>query len=209
MNSIKQMNRKKLLALITVIILTASIFIALIPLASAAPALTGVTVNATNQIAGATSTYTINFTTTTIGTIGYYYFEFPTGFNVASASVAISGTAGTTTILGQIARFTVTSPVSVPANSTRTATISGVVNPGATSSNVIAVSTATVIPDIIDGPTNTPSFGIFVTGITLTPTHGFTGSQVTITGVGFTANVTVTLTANSNPVGSLTTNSTG
>lgn len=101
---------------------------------SAAGTLTVSTVVPDNPMAGATTTYPIEFTTDTAYVIDSVEMEFATGFDVSGA--ALSGTAtgigeGTVTSALQVVTYTVTEPEVIGATTTITITLSGIVNPAA------------------------------------------------------------------------------
>lgn len=106
--------------------------------------------------------YTIAFTTATAGAIRDVEMTFPAGFNVASAKLLeVQGIgAGSLSVSGQVVKYTVSSPVSIPASRAIKISIADVIN-SATTSNQVSVTTKAISGVnivVVDGPTNSAPF---------------------------------------------------
>jgi len=106
--------------------------------------------------------YTIAFTTATAGSINVIEMTFPAGFNVASAKLLeVQGIgAGSLSVSGQVVKYTVSSPVSIPAQRAIKISLADITN-SATTSNQVAVTTKAISgvnQVILDGPTNSAIF---------------------------------------------------
>jgi hypothetical protein len=106
--------------------------------------------------------YTIAFTTATAGAIKEIEMTFPVGFNVASAKLLqVQGIgAGSLSVSGQIVKYTLASPVSIPASTAIKISMADIIN-SATTSNQVAVTTKAISgPNVavVDGPTNSALF---------------------------------------------------
>ncbi len=139
--------------------------------------MTNVFVSPSANVFSTTSYYTISFNTATPGIIKSIEITFPTGFNIASAKlIEVQGIgAGPVTIMGQILKYSVSSPVLVPASKSIKIMISDVIN-SALSSNQVSVVTKdnSIHSAIIDGPTKSATF-------TLTPvTNSMLGNNAII-----------------------------
>ena len=108
--------------------------------------------------------YTIAFTTATAGAIREIEMTFPAGFNVASAKLLeVQGIGtGSLSVSGQTVKYTVSSPVSIPAQRAITISIADIINSAATS-NQVAVNTKAISgPNVVvlDGPTTSATFAL-------------------------------------------------
>jgi len=114
-----------------------------------------------DNIFSSNSYYTITFNTATTGTIKTIEIKFPIGFNVAAANlIEVQGIgAGSLSVVGQVVKYTVSSPVSVPAPRAIKIMIADVTN-AVTLSNQISVVTKdnSISSGVIDGPTNSALF---------------------------------------------------
>ncbi len=168
-----------------------STFAALVPSVNAAP-LTNDSVTLANSKPGATTSYTINFTTATTANIQFIEFTFPSGFTVSGVTLgAVSGIgAGQLSTTGTTVVYTVPTPVAVTAPNAISIRLNNIVNtetPNAYSLNIVTkVGLSTV--DSVDS-----SFTIPVFQITLTPATGTVGRSIAITGTGFVASSNVIL----------------
>src|SRR5438093_285757 len=88
-----------------------------LPSAYGAGALTNVFALPSNNLFKGTGYYNVGFTTATTGTIKTIEITYPVGFNVAGAKLIQSqGTgAGSISVIGQVVKYTITTPVSVTA----------------------------------------------------------------------------------------------
>ena len=130
-------------------------------LAYGAGALTNVFALPSNNVFKGTGYYNIGFTTATTGTIKTIEITFPAGFNVAGAKLLLTqGTgAGSLSVSGQTVKYTIATPVSVPASKSMIIMIGNIVNPAVTS-NQVSVATKDATAAIIDGPTNSATFSL-------------------------------------------------
>lgn len=107
------------------------------------------------------SYYAIIFNTATTGTIKTIEMQFPIGFNIAVANlIEVQGIGpGSLSSSGQILKYTVSSPVIVPAPKTIKFLVADISN-SASPSNQISVTTRdnSISPLVIDGPTNSAPF---------------------------------------------------
>src|SRR3989454_6181294 len=101
-----------------------------LPSAYGAGALTNVFALPSNNVFKGTGYYNIGFTTATTGTIKTIEITFPAGFNVAGAKLLLTqGTgAGSLSVSGQTVKYTIATPVSVPASKSMTIMIASIVN---------------------------------------------------------------------------------
>lgn len=144
--------------------------------------ITNVFVSPSANIFNTNSYYTISFNTATAGIIKSIEITFPAGFNIVSAKLMeIQGIGtGSATITGQTLKYSVSSPVLVPASKSIKIMISDVINSVSPSSQVSVVTKDNSINSaIIDGPTKSTAF-------TLTPvTNAMIGTNaVTSTKMG-------------------------
>ncbi len=106
--------------------------------------------------------YTIAFTTATVGAIREIEMTFPAGFNVATAKLLeVQGIgAGSLSVLGQVVKYTVSSPVSIPAQKAIKLSLADITNSAITSNQVSVTTKAFSGPNIaiVDGPTNSAVF---------------------------------------------------
>ena len=123
--------------------------------------LTNVTATPEDAAAGATTNYTINFTTATAGNITYVDMEFATGFNVSGAdnisSVNITLTA--CIVSGQVVNSTADgSPISsgIPIS----IKLGPIVNHETAGNYTVNVTTKWANGTIIDGPTTSAEFAV-------------------------------------------------
>ena len=132
-----------------------------LPSAYGAGALTNVFALPSNNLFKGTGFYNIGFTTATTGTIKSIETTFPAGFNVAGAKLLLTqGTgAGSLSVSGQTVKYTIATPVSVPASKSMIIMIGNIVNPAVTS-NQVSVATKDATAAIIDGPTNSATFSL-------------------------------------------------
>src|SRR5437867_4081286 len=130
-------------------------------LAYGAGALTNVFALPSNNLFKGSAFYNVGFTTATTGTIKTIEITYPGGFNVAGAKLIQSqGTgAGSISVIGQVVKYTITTPVSVTAPKGMSILIANIVNP-AIASNQVSVTTKDASAVIIDGPTNSATFSL-------------------------------------------------
>lgn len=131
--------------------------------------------------------YTIAFTTATAGAIKEIEITFPAGFNVAGAKLLeVQGIgAGSLSVLGQIVKYTVSSPVSIPASTAIKISIAGVIN-SVTASNQISVTTKAFSgPNIVilDGPTNSARFTLVQVSSAMLASNAVTRAKITANSV--------------------------
>jgi len=144
--------------------------------AEAAGTLNGIAILPTNNIVNTRGTYDILFNTATTGTIKTITMSFPPGFDVSAATrwierngIGSGSLSSSCFISGCDLKYTVTSPVSVPAGTTIRLEIPKIVNPNTAGSFKVAISTEAQV--ILDGPTLSPSFPIKdITGNDISPT---------------------------------------
>ncbi len=151
--------KTKAILLIAVFILST---LTILPMASAAP-LTSITATADPTTAGATTAFTIAFTTATSGDIATIEMEFPTEFDVSNAALGtISGiSAGTIAVVDQLVTYTVTTPATIAGAIAISIELTSIVNTETTgSAYIVDVETLTSVPGTIDGPTPTTTFEI-------------------------------------------------
>jgi hypothetical protein len=134
----------------------------LVNAAYGAGVLTNVFALPADNLFSAKTYYTIAFTTATTGAIRDIEMTFPVGFNVASAKLlqVLSIGTGSLSVSGQVVKYTVSSPVSIPASTAIKISIADITN-AATTSNQVAVTTKAVSgPNVVilDGPTNSATF---------------------------------------------------
>ncbi|MCK4387412.1 MAG: hypothetical protein KAW00_01455 [Dehalococcoidia bacterium] len=123
--------------------------------------LTNVTATPEDAAAGATTNYTINFTTATAGNITYVDMEFATGFNVSGAdnisSVNITLTA--CIVSGQVVNSTADgSPIS--SGISISIKLGPIVNHETAGNYTVNVTTKWANGTIIDGPTTSAEFAV-------------------------------------------------
>ena len=137
--------------------------ISFIPSAYAAGALTNVFAMPSDNTLSTMSYYTIAFNTATAGIVKSMEITFPAGFNIASSKlIEVQGIGvGSISVTGQILKYTVSSPVSIPAARSVKIMIANIIN-SAVSSNQISVVTKdnSINSAIIDGPTNSAIFNL-------------------------------------------------
>ena len=128
-------------------------------------ALSSVSARQTNNIVGAQSYYDVVFTTTTTGTIKFIDITFPAGTVIGAAPNLVeregigAGTAAKTS--ATVIRYTVTSAVSVPANTEIRLEFFNIVNPTAPSTGYkVTVTTRNAGGTVIDGPTTSNGFSM-------------------------------------------------
>jgi hypothetical protein len=132
--------------------------------------------------------YTIAFTTATIGAIREIEMTFPAGFNVASAKLLeVQGGigAGSLSVSGQVVKYTVSSPVSIPAQRAIKISIADITN-SATTSNQVAVTTKAFSgPNIVivDGPTNSATFTLVQVSNAMLTSNAVTASKLAVNSV--------------------------
>jgi hypothetical protein len=130
--------------------------------AMAAGALTSVFVKPSNNIVNTVATYEITFNTATTGTIKTITLAFPSGYNTFGAKlIERSGVGAGTVALGPTTiTYSVTSPVSVPANTPVRLEFSNINNPGIAGSYAVTVTTKDSSAAVIDGPTASAAIAI-------------------------------------------------
>ncbi len=129
-----------------------------------AAALTAVVDTPTSLVAGVTATHSVVFTTASAGAIKSIGVVFPAGFNVAGAG--ISGyvtTDGAATPVVSVASQTVTvtfgtASTGAAGGITYTLPLTGIVNTSTSGNATVSVTTNTVTPTVIDGPTTSAVF---------------------------------------------------
>jgi hypothetical protein len=131
--------------------------------------------------------YTIAFTTATTGAIRDIEMTFPAGFNVATAKLLeVQGIgAGSLSVSGQTVKYTVSSPVSIPAQRAIKISLADITN-SATTSNQIAVTTKAISGpniEIIDGPTNSAVFTLAQVSNAMLASNAVTGPKITANSV--------------------------
>jgi hypothetical protein len=133
----------------------------IIPAAYGSGSLTNVFALPSNNIFNSKSYYTITFTTATTGIISTVEITFPTGFNIASAKlIEVQGLGlGSLSVSGQVLKYTVSSPVSVPPSRAMKLMIADITN-AATNPSQVSVVTKYISTNIvvIDGPTSSAPF---------------------------------------------------
>lgn len=137
-----------------VLTITSSSFLHIKPV-SAAP-LGATRVIPTSNIVNERATYDIFLTTATTGTIKTIEMKFPFQFDVSQATLVVERSGigfGTLSAIGDVLKYTVSNPVSVPAVTTIKLEIGRIIN-----SNIpgtFAVELTTLNPEdlVIDGPT--------------------------------------------------------
>jgi len=117
--------------------------------------LTGVSATTDNSTAGATANYTIDFTTATSGNITTIVMAFATEFNVSGATLGTVTEigAGSIGISGDNVTYTVSSPVEVADNVSVSIGLSNIVNPTASGSHNITITTKDDLGSEIDSDT--------------------------------------------------------
>ena len=127
------------------------------PTASAA-ALTATSWTVTNnQVGAAAVTYSYSFKTAAAGSIKTITFAV-SGAGLGGVPVIVKNygiSAGSVARVGQTITYTVTAAAAIPANIPIYLEFSGLTNSGTIGAYTTAVTTNTVAPAIIDGPTNT------------------------------------------------------
>jgi|CXWL01.1.fsa_nt_gi hypothetical protein len=145
------------LALIVGVIVASSVIIS--NPAIAAP-LTTTFVQPSNNFPFKGATYAIGFTTATTGTIGIIDIDFPVGTGIPVIQVADRSGIGTGTTVAldlDTARYTITAPVSVPANTQIYLLLAKIQNSEtAPLPHNVIITTRTSTGVIIDGPTIAP-----------------------------------------------------
>lgn len=155
---------------------SSSSFFQIVKPAEAAGTLNGIAILPTNNIVNTRGTYDILFNTATTGTIKTITMSFPSGFDVSAATrwiersgIGSGSLSSSCSISGCDLKYTVSSPVSVPAGTTIRLEIPRIVNPNTAGSFKVAISTEAQV--ILDGPTQSPSFPIKdITGNDISPT---------------------------------------
>lgn len=102
-----------------------------------------VTLSNVNQ--GATSNYTMNFSTGKngrLGTLNTISIEFPAGTGINSSSVSVNGQSATRSISGQVMTINVPSGVTINNNSSVSLVASGVQNPSTQGSKSVSIHTS-------------------------------------------------------------------
>jgi hypothetical protein len=144
-------------AVLGVVALASGISVLMAPAANAA-ALTNATWSVSNnQVSATPVTYSYSFKTAASGSIKTITFVV-SGAGLAGAPAIVKNygvSAGTVARVGQTITYTVTTPSVVPLNIPLYFEFSGLTNSGTAGSYTTAITTNTVTPTIIDGPTNT------------------------------------------------------
>jgi hypothetical protein len=123
-----------------------------------AAALIGHSTEPTNNLVTLKATYEVLFTTATTGTIKTITIAFPTGFGISPILIDRSGIgAGVLSVSGTTITYTVSSPVSVPANTPIRLELAEIFQPANPGLILITVTTMSS-SGIIDGPTTTATF---------------------------------------------------
>jgi hypothetical protein len=142
----------------------------------AAGTLSSIAILPSNNIVNTRTTYDIMFKTATTGTIKTLHMTFPNSFDVSAATRVIersgigsgSLSAPSCSISSCELKYTVSSPVSVPAGTTIRLEIGRIVNSDTAGSFKVGISTEAQV--ILDGPTQSPSFPIKdITGNDVSP----------------------------------------
>ena len=145
--------------------------------AEAAGTLTSIAIFPADNIVNSRTTYDIMFKTATTGTIKAIHMTFPNSFDVSAANKYIersgigpgSLSAPSCSISNCELKYTVSSPVSVPAGTTIRLEIGKIINSATAGSFKVGISTEAQV--ILDGPTQSPSFPIKdITGNDVSPT---------------------------------------
>lgn len=131
--------------------------------------------------------YTIAFTTATAGAIKEIEITFPAGFNLAGAKLLeLQGIgAGSLSVLGQVVKYTISSPASIPASTAIKISMADVIN-SATASNQISVTTKAFSgPNIVilDGPTNSARFTLVQVSNAMLASNAVTRAKITANSV--------------------------
>jgi hypothetical protein len=123
--------------------------------AMAAGALASVFVKPSNNIVNTVATYEITFNTAITGTIKTITLAFPSGYNTFGAKlIERSGVGAGTVALGPTTiTYSVTSPITVPANTPIRLEFSNINNPGVAGNYAVAITTKDSSAVVIDGPT--------------------------------------------------------
>lgn len=113
-----------------------------------------------NNIVSTTSTYEILFTTATTGTIKTIEIAFPVGYSIVGTGVVerIGIGAGTIQKTGTTIIYSVTSPVSIPANTPIRLELANIVNNNIKSAASVSITTKDSAGTKIDGPTLSSTF---------------------------------------------------
>ena len=148
-------NMRKFGTCLTMVALAVLALIVVMPDAYAAP-LTVVTDTPDSDIAGATTTHEIAFTTATVGTIASVDITFPAGFDVSGVAVTagaqtVIGDASTVVAVDGVVTYTVASPAEV--SGSIMIPLTGVVNAPAGEYTALTVETKDDADATIDGPT--------------------------------------------------------
>lgn len=114
--------------------------------------LTNKNISLSNNLAGASSSWTASFTTASGGSIDSVVLEFEPGVNISGASVgSVTGIgAGTLGVSSQRATYTVTVPAFVPASTTVSIQLNGLVNPSTIKSYAVFLQTQLAGPVALD-----------------------------------------------------------
>jgi hypothetical protein len=131
--------------------------------------------------------YTIAFTTATAGAIKEIEITFPAGFNLAGAKLLeVQGIgAGSLSVLGQVVKYTISSPASIPASIAIKISMADVIN-SASASNQISVTTKAFSgPNIVilDGPTNSARFTLVQVSNAMLASNAVTRAKITANSV--------------------------
>src|SRR5215208_2518907 len=126
--------------------------------------------------------YTIAFTTATTGAIREIEMTFPAGFNVSNAKLlevqGIGG--GSLSVSGQVVKYSVSSPISIPAQRAITISMADVIN-SATTSNQVTVTTKAISgvnQVILDGPTNSATFTLIQVSNAMLTSNAVTAPKI-------------------------------
>jgi hypothetical protein len=108
------------------------------------------------------ATYEITFNTATTGTIKTISLAFPSGYNTFGAKlIERSGVGAGTVALGPTTiTYSVTSPVSVPANTPIRLEFSNINNPGVAGNYAVTITTKDSSAAVINGPTASTAVAI-------------------------------------------------
>jgi|CXWL01.1.fsa_nt_gi hypothetical protein len=139
------------------LILVAAVAIASVNIAFAAP-LSLPFVQPSNNMFAKGAMYTAGFNTATTGTIAKIEMTFPSGTLISNIKVAdYNGIgAGTISVVGNTATYTVTSPVSVPSGTPIYFLLGKIQNTGTVGGQTISFTTLDGSDVIIDGSTTAP-----------------------------------------------------
>ena len=205
----KLMNKKRLPAIIAILLLLMPAFMTTVVANGESDAI--VTVTPDDPTAAQTTDYGITFTTNSSGTVAVLEIIFPDGFDLSGVELDAVVNIGDGTLFNpsntQTIVYEVTNPVVIPAGRVIALQLTNIVNIN-TAGNYTVTAVSGTFFGILDGPSDSGNFTINPT-LTVNPEEGAVETEVEIEGAYFGAYKEVTLTFDDEVIETLTTDEVG